>query len=72
LWVYAVSSIVWRYTEWYTDHSNSCKTSCPLYSFYCYATLTQCFSAFLMPQPFNTVPHVVVTPNHNLTFVATS
>jgi hypothetical protein len=24
----------------------------------------QCFSTFLITQPFNTVPHVVVAPNH--------
>ncbi len=32
----------------------------------------QWFSTFLMPRPFNTVPHVVVTPNHKIIFVATS
>jgi hypothetical protein len=31
--------------------------------------LDQWFSIFLMPQPLNTVPHVVVTPN--IIFVAT-
>ena len=31
--------------------------------------LCQWFSIFLMPQPLNTVPHVVVTPN--IIFVAT-
>lgn len=29
-------------------------------------------STFLMLQPFNTVPHAVMTPNGNITFVATS
>ena len=28
--------------------------------------LTQCFSTFLMLPPLNTVPHVVVTPNHKI------
>jgi hypothetical protein len=28
--------------------------------------LNQWFSAFLMLQPFNTVPHVVVTPNQKI------
>ena len=28
--------------------------------------LEQRFSTFLMLRPFNTVPHVVVTPNHNI------
>ena len=28
--------------------------------------LTQWFSTFLVLQPFNTVSHVVVTPNHNI------
>ena len=28
--------------------------------------LEQWFSTFLMLQPFNTVPHVVVTPNHTI------
>ncbi|KAL8174881.1 UNVERIFIED_CONTAM: hypothetical protein K2H54_004607 [Gekko kuhli] len=28
--------------------------------------LRQWFSTFLMPRPFNTVPHVVVTPNHKI------
>jgi hypothetical protein len=32
----------------------------------------QHFSAFLMLQPFNTVPRVVVTPNQSIIFVATS
>nr|KAF6314743.1 hypothetical protein mMyoMyo1_008546 [Myotis myotis] len=34
--------------------------------------LAQWFSTFLMPRPFNAVPHVVVTPNHKIIFVATS
>jgi hypothetical protein len=33
--------------------------------------LEQWFSTFLMQQPFNT-PHVVVTPNHKIIFIATS
>lgn len=28
--------------------------------------LEQCFSAFLMPGPFNTVAHVVGTSNHKI------
>ncbi|KAE8606813.1 hypothetical protein XENTR_v10010879 [Xenopus tropicalis] len=28
--------------------------------------LEQRFSTFLMPRPFNTVPHVVVIPNHKI------
>ena len=35
-------------------------------------SLEQWFSTFLMLWPFNTVPHVVVTPNHKIIFVATS
>jgi hypothetical protein len=38
-------------------------------------TLKQWFSTSLVLQPFNTVPHVVVTtlpPNHKIIFVATS
>jgi hypothetical protein len=35
-------------------------------------SLEQWFSTFLMLQPFNTVPHAVMTPNGNITFVATS
>jgi hypothetical protein len=34
--------------------------------------LDQWFSPFLMLQPFDTVPHVVATPNHKSIFVATS
>lgn len=34
--------------------------------------LEQWFSTFLMPRPLNTAPHVVATPNHTITFVATS
>ena len=34
--------------------------------------LEQQLPTFLMLQPFNTAPHVVVTPNHKITFVATS
>lgn len=34
--------------------------------------LVQCFSAFLMFQPFNAVPHVVLTANHKVIFVSTS
>jgi hypothetical protein len=30
------------------------------------------FSAFPMLQPFNTVPHVGLTPSHKIIFVATS
>ena len=30
------------------------------------------FSTFRMLRPFNTVPHVVVTPNHKINFLATS
>ena len=33
--------------------------------------IAQGFSAFLMLGLFNTVPHVVVTPNHKVIFVAT-
>jgi hypothetical protein len=33
--------------------------------------LYQWSSAVLMLQPFNTVPHVVVNPNHKVIFVAT-
>lgn len=33
--------------------------------------LTQWFSTFLMPLPLNTVPHIVVSPNHKLIFIAT-
>ena len=29
--------------------------------------LEQCFSAFVTLRPFNTIPHVVVTPNHKIT-----
>lgn len=29
------------------------------------------FSASLMPQPFRTVPHVVLTPNHKVIYIAT-
>jgi hypothetical protein len=32
----------------------------------------QWFSNFLMVHLFKTVPHVVVTPNHNIIFIATS
>ena len=32
----------------------------------------QWFTAFLMLWPFNSVPHVVVTPNHKIIFVTTS
>ena len=35
-------------------------------------TLGQWFSTFLTPWPFNTVPHVVETPNHKTSLVATS
>ena len=35
-------------------------------------TLAQGFSAYLMLRSFNTVPHIVVTPNYKITFVATS
>lgn len=31
----------------------------------------QWFSTFLMPQPFNTGPHIMVTPNHEIIFMAT-
>ena len=34
--------------------------------------LQQWFSTFLMMRPFNTVPHVVATPNHQIIFLATS
>jgi hypothetical protein len=34
--------------------------------------LEQQFSTFLMLQPFSTLPHVVVTPNHEIIFVASS
>jgi hypothetical protein len=33
--------------------------------------LGQWFSAFPMLRPFNTVPHVVVTPNHKMIFTST-
>ena len=46
---------------------------------YIYICLSVClsvsilwFSAFLIPWPFNTVPYVVVTPGHTVTFVAAS
>jgi hypothetical protein len=32
----------------------------------------QWFSTFLMLQPFNRIPHVVVTPNHKIVFAANS
>lgn len=32
--------------------------------------IDQRFSTVLMLRPFNTVPHVVVTPNHSIIFVA--
>ena len=32
----------------------------------------QWFLSFLVLQPFNIVSHVVVTPNHNIIFIATS
>lgn len=35
-------------------------------------TLDQWVSAFLMLRPFNTAPHVVVTPKHKIIFVAIS
>ena len=35
-------------------------------------TLKQWFSAFPMLRPFNTVPHVVVTPNHKIIFIVIS
>lgn len=35
------------------------------------ANLDQCFSTFLMLRPFNTVPHVVLTLNHKISFGAT-
>ena len=28
--------------------------------------IVEWFSTFLLLKPFNTVPHVVVTPNHNI------
>lgn len=34
--------------------------------------IEQWFSPFLMLRPLNTVPHVVLIPNHNITSVATS
>lgn len=34
--------------------------------------LMQCFSSFLMLQPFDTVTHVGVTHNYKIIFVATS
>lgn len=34
--------------------------------------LEQWFSTFLVLQPLNTVPHVVVTHNHKIVFVATA
>ena len=34
-------------------------------------TLVQSFSTCPMPQPFNTVLHVVPTPNHKIVFVVT-
>ena len=36
------------------------------------AILEQQFSTFLMLQPFNTVPHVVMTPNNKMVFTALS
>lgn len=33
--------------------------------------LQKCFSTFLILRPFNTVPHVVVTPTRKIIFVAT-
>lgn len=32
--------------------------------------LDQWVSTFLMLTPFNTLPHVVVTPNHKIIFIA--
>jgi hypothetical protein len=34
-------------------------------------TTVQWFSTFLMLRPSDTISHVVVTPNHKTTFVAT-
>ena len=34
--------------------------------------LEQWFSTFLTLRPFNTVPHAVVTPDHNMISIATS
>ena len=34
--------------------------------------LDQWFSTLLMLRHFSTVPHVVVTPNHEIIFIATS
>jgi hypothetical protein len=33
--------------------------------------LKQCLSTFPMLQPFNTIPHAVVMPNHKIIFIAT-
>jgi hypothetical protein len=43
-----------------------------LFSFCTYHPLQQWLSAFLMLEPFNTVPHALVTPNHKIIFVTTS
>ena len=37
-----------------------------------FESVKQWFSTFLMLQPFNTVPRVVVTPNQNVVFIATA
>jgi hypothetical protein len=37
-----------------------------------FSVLEQWFSTFLMLLPFNTVPHVVLIPNHKIIFIATS
>ena len=33
-------------------------------------TVAERFPTFLMLRPFNTVPHVVVTPSHKMAFIA--
>lgn len=35
-------------------------------------SLKQWFSIFLMPRPFNTVPHIVMIFNHKIIFAVTS
>lgn len=56
------------------SQSSSCLPSARAAGVYCVPSkhiLVQGFSLFLTPQPLKTVPHAVVTLNHNY-FIATS
>ena len=51
----------------YTQVTEDCHTLCPPR-----IVLEQWSSTFLMPRFVNTIPHVMVIPNHKIIFVATS